>query len=38
MIETTSSRRTRDAYRAAHEERGKALSGMMRWIFNRERG
>ncbi len=37
MIETNTTARTRDAYRIAHEERGKALSQMVRWIFSRDR-
>ncbi len=37
MIETNSYRRIHNAYRAAHEERSKALSEMIRWVFNRDR-
>jgi len=36
MIETNSSARTRDAYRAAHAYRGEAFSLLVRRIFNRD--
>lgn len=34
MIETSQNTRTRDAYRAAHAERGAAFAGLMRKIFS----
>lgn len=33
MFETTAQTRTRDAYRAAHAERGAVLASLMRRIF-----
>lgn len=35
MFETAPDARIRDAYRAAHAERGKALSDMVKRIFQR---
>ena len=35
MFEITSERKTRDAYRAAHEARAEFLSGLLAKVFNR---
>lgn len=34
MIELNTSSRARDAYRAAHAERGKMISAAWNWIFS----